>query len=177
MPRPSNERKLRALTRRSLGVEGTPVTLLIVAPTTVSGSSSSYMAPTEPFSSPNKTVPHGVTRTGSQLLIPVAIVVASHVDLEPLRHRDQAGRVGERLGLVQILGRGRTEWLADPEQWLRLVVQLRLLLETPIAERSDCRPDSQPEDCQTDRKYGRAKGEPHRSLPKSCVGPVPVRIG
>ena len=51
--------------------------LLIVAPTTVSGSTISYMAPTEPFSSPNRTVPHGVTRTGSQLLSPVAMVVAS----------------------------------------------------------------------------------------------------
>ena len=53
------------------------MTLLIVAPTTVSGSISSYMAPTEPFSSPNRTVPHGVALTGSQELIPVAMVVAS----------------------------------------------------------------------------------------------------
>src|SRR5215475_4232106 len=60
-----------------LGLEVTPVTLLIVAPVTASGSINSYIAPTEPFSSPNKTVPHGVARTGSHELMPVAIVVAS----------------------------------------------------------------------------------------------------
>jgi hypothetical protein len=61
-------------------VDGTPVTLSMVASTTVSGSINSYMAPTEPFSSPNRTVPHGVTLTGSQELIPLAMVVASPVE-------------------------------------------------------------------------------------------------
>lgn len=56
--RPSNELKPSAFTRRILGLELVPAVRSIVAPSTLSGSMSSYIAPVSPASSPNRIVPH-----------------------------------------------------------------------------------------------------------------------
>lgn len=60
------------------GPELMPVTRSNVAPTTLSGSTISYIAPSD-ASSPKITVPQGVVRTGSLSSIPVRIVVATPV--------------------------------------------------------------------------------------------------
>jgi hypothetical protein len=77
--RPSKEVKPSALRRRIFGLELAPVVRSIVAPSTLSGSISSYIAPSSPDSSPNTIVPHGVARTGSPESVPETIVVASPV--------------------------------------------------------------------------------------------------
>ena len=60
------------------GLELAPVVRSMVAPSTLSGSMISYIAPSA-ASSPKRIVPHGVTRTGSLSSMPLTIVVASPV--------------------------------------------------------------------------------------------------